>query len=76
MTIGPKTNIGAAVGTAIVTVVVFVLSALMRYLNTGAALPTTVEGWVQILLPSLVAGVLAALTPYYQPPQTQPAPKD
>lgn len=75
MTITDKSNVGAAIGAGIVTVVVFVLSGIMRYLNTSTVLPTTVEGWIQLILPSLIAGLLAALTPYYQKGnQPEPAP--
>ena len=71
-------NLAAAYGAALVTIVVAVLSALLKFFESGQAWPTTVDGWVHLLLPALVAGVLAALTPYVQrqraPTPEPPAP--
>lgn len=62
----PKNNTWALIGAAATTVIVFVLSALIKFFASGSNWPTTVEGWLQLILPALCAGVLAALTPYYQ----------
>ena len=68
-------NLAAAYGAALVTIVVAVLSALLKFFESGQAWPTTVDGWVHLLLPALVAGVLAALTGYAHKADPAPAPQ-
>lgn len=62
----PKNNLWALIGAGGTTVLVFVLSSLLQFFVSGTAWPVTTQGWLQIILPSLVAGLLAALTPYYE----------
>lgn len=62
----PKSNTWALIGAALVTVIVAVLNYLLQFFASGKSWPTDIHGWVVLLLPALCAGVLAALTPYYQ----------
>lgn len=65
-------NLAALYGAILVTVAVTVLSDLTRWFATQQPWPTTAEGWLHVLLPSLCAGLLAALTPYVQKPPPTP----
>ncbi len=68
----PKSNGGAALGGALVAFVLIVLQALADFFATGQTWPVTADGWVRLLLPAVVAGLLAMLTPYAQPPKVPP----
>jgi hypothetical protein len=61
----PKNNYGAVVGAVLVTVAVFVLTDLSKFFQSGSPWPTDVDGWLQLVVPSIVVGLLAALTPHY-----------
>lgn len=69
----PKSNTWALIGAGITTVVVFVLNFLLQFFASGKSWPTTVDGWVTLLLPAVCAGVLAALTPYYKHESSSPS---
>ena len=70
----PASNRGAAYGAAVVTILVFLLQDLLKFLESGQPYPTTADGWIHLLLPALVAGALAAITPYVQHAAPDPAP--
>ena len=61
----PNNNTWSIIGGAVAIVAVFVLTALLKFFATGAAWPTTGEGWLAIVLPAWCAGRLAVLTPHY-----------
>ena len=62
----PRSNGGAALGGVIVTLVVVLLQGLSNFLASGQPWPTTPDGWLRVVLPALVVGLLSALTPYAQ----------
>lgn len=61
----PDKNTWAAVGAVAVTILIFVLQVLLNFFNSGVAWPVDVAGWAHIVVPSIVAGALAALTPRF-----------
>lgn len=61
----PRNNTGAVYGAVLITVAVFVLTDLLNFFNSGAPLPTDMNGWLHLVVPSVLAGLLASLTPHY-----------
>lgn len=61
----PVNNVWATIGAVLTAVAVIVLQALVDFFRTGAAFPTTLDGWVVALAPGVAAGLLALLTPHY-----------
>jgi len=61
----PRNNTWAVIGALITTIAVFVLTDLLTFFNSGAIWPVDVNGWTHLIVPSIVAGALAAITPHY-----------
>lgn len=61
----PRNNTWAVIGAVLTTIAVFVLTDLLTFLNSGAIWPADMNGWLHLIVPSLIAGVLATLTPHY-----------
>jgi hypothetical protein len=61
----PINNTFSLIGGAAATILVFVLTDLLNFFNSGRDWPTTTQGWLAIILPALCAGLLAVLTPHY-----------
>jgi len=68
----PKNNTWALIGAGATTVIVFILGALIQFFASDQPWPATAQGWLQLLLPALCAGLLAAITPYYKPNSDPP----
>ena len=61
----PLNNTGAVWGGVLVAVALSVLQGFAEFLATGSPFPATGEGWVRLLAPSIIAGVLGAMVPRY-----------
>lgn len=61
----PLNNQGAALGGVLVAVALAVAQSFLKFLESGQPFPETGEGWLRLVLPAVLGGLLAAQTPRY-----------